>query len=123
MCELVAAARFCKHSSPRAAFLLHLFVNRRPIENRGLNHALIEGYHNALMKGRFPVCCLFLEIDPAEVDVSVRSGLVTLAGHLDRRSTCDIVVAFTKATPGVVDVVDKLDCDIDDRDAASPLRR
>lgn len=49
----------------------HLFVNRRPVDNRGLNHALLEGYHTALMKGRFPVCCLFLEIDPAEVDVNI----------------------------------------------------
>jgi len=49
----------------------HLFVNRRPVENRGLNNALLEGYHTALMKGRFPVCCLFLEVDPAEVDVNV----------------------------------------------------
>jgi DNA mismatch repair protein MutL len=49
----------------------HLFVNRRPVENRGLNYALLEGYHTALMKGRYPVCCLFLEIDPAEVDVNI----------------------------------------------------
>ena len=49
----------------------HLFVNRRPVENRGLNFALLEGYHTALMKGRFPVCCLFLEIDPAAVDVNI----------------------------------------------------
>lgn len=49
----------------------HLFVNRRPIENRGLNAALLEGYHTALMKGRYPVCCLFLEIDPAAVDVNI----------------------------------------------------
>ncbi len=49
----------------------HLFVNRRPVENRGLNHALLEGYHTSLMKGRYPVCCLFLEIDPALVDVNV----------------------------------------------------
>lgn len=49
----------------------HLFVNRRPVENRGLNYALIEGYHTALMKGRYPVCCLFLEIDPAAVDVNI----------------------------------------------------
>ena len=49
----------------------HLFVNRRPVENRGINHALLEGYHTALMKGRFPVCCLFLEIDPAAVDVNI----------------------------------------------------
>jgi DNA mismatch repair protein MutL len=49
----------------------HLFVNRRPVENRGLNFALLEGYHTALMKGRYPVCCLFLEIDPGAVDVNV----------------------------------------------------
>jgi DNA mismatch repair protein MutL len=48
-----------------------VFVNRRPVENRGVNYALIEGCHTTLMKGRFPVCCLFLEIDPAAVDVNV----------------------------------------------------
>jgi len=49
----------------------HLFVNRRPVENRGLNYALLEGYHTALMKGRYPVACLFLEIEPATVDVNI----------------------------------------------------
>ncbi len=48
-----------------------VFVNRRPIENRGINFALAEGYHTSLMKGRYPVCCLFLEIDPAVVDVNI----------------------------------------------------
>jgi DNA mismatch repair protein MutL len=48
-----------------------VFVNRRPVDNRGINYALIEGYHNSLMKGRYPVCCLFLEIDPAAVDVNI----------------------------------------------------
>ena len=48
-----------------------VFVNRRPVENRGINYALIEGYHTSLMKGRYPVCCLFLEIDPAAVDVNI----------------------------------------------------
>ncbi|MCW5551513.1 MAG: DNA mismatch repair endonuclease MutL [Verrucomicrobiae bacterium] len=49
----------------------HVFVNRRPVENRGINFALLEGYHTALMKGRYPVGCLFLEIDPAAVDVNI----------------------------------------------------
>lgn len=49
----------------------HLFVNRRPVDNRGLNYALLEGYHTALMKGRYPLCCLFVEIDPALVDVNI----------------------------------------------------
>ncbi len=49
----------------------HLFVNRRPVDNRTLHYALLEGYHTSLMKGRYPVCCLFLEIEPHLVDVNV----------------------------------------------------
>src|SRR5205823_7451590 len=36
-----------------------------------LSGALREGYHTALMKGQYPVTFLFLEIDPAAVDVNV----------------------------------------------------
>ncbi|MBC8243321.1 MAG: DNA mismatch repair endonuclease MutL [Verrucomicrobia bacterium] len=62
----------------------HLFVNRRPIENRSLNHALIEGYHTALMKGQFPLCCLFLEIDPGEVDVNIHPAKREVKFHHER---------------------------------------
>ncbi len=62
----------------------YLFVNRRPVENRGLNFALIEGYHTALMKGRFPVCCLFLEIDPGEVDVNVHPAKREVKFHSEK---------------------------------------
>ena len=48
-----------------------LFVNGRPVQSMSLNAALLEGYHNALMRGRFPVAVLFLEMDPAGVDVNV----------------------------------------------------
>jgi DNA mismatch repair protein MutL len=48
-----------------------LFVNGRAIENPVLNVALREGYHTALMKGQYPVTFLFLETDPAAVDVNV----------------------------------------------------
>jgi DNA mismatch repair protein MutL len=48
-----------------------LFVNGRAIENPVLSAALREGYHTALMKGQYPVTFLFLEIDPAAVDVNV----------------------------------------------------
>ena len=49
----------------------HVFVNGRPVESRGVNYALLEAYHTALMKGRFPITCLFIELDPALVDVNV----------------------------------------------------
>ena len=47
------------------------FVNGRAVENPLLSGALREGYHTALMKGQYPVTFLFLEIDPASVDVNV----------------------------------------------------
>ena len=62
----------------------HVFVNRRPVENRGLSFALIEGYHTALMKGRFPVCCLFLEIDPSLVDVNIHPSKREVKFHNER---------------------------------------
>ena len=48
-----------------------LFVNSRPVQSGSLNAALLEGYHNALMRGRFPITVLFLEMDPSGVDVNV----------------------------------------------------
>ncbi len=62
----------------------HLFVNRRPVENRGLNFALLEGYHTALMKGRYPVCCLFVEMDPAAVDVNIHPAKREVKFHRER---------------------------------------
>src|ERR1017187_2138131 len=49
----------------------HLFVNQRPVESKGINYALLEGYHTALMKGKFPVTFLFIDIDPELVDVNI----------------------------------------------------
>ncbi len=48
-----------------------VFVNGRAVENVVINHGLREGYHTALMKGQYPVTFLFIEMDPAAVDVNV----------------------------------------------------
>ncbi|MEP6685488.1 MAG: DNA mismatch repair endonuclease MutL [Verrucomicrobiota bacterium] len=48
-----------------------VFVNGRAIESPVVNAALREGYHTALMKGQYPVTFLFLDLDPASVDVNV----------------------------------------------------
>jgi DNA mismatch repair protein MutL len=48
-----------------------VFLNGRPVESPTLTHGLREGYHTALMKGQHPVTFLFLDLDPAAVDVNV----------------------------------------------------
>ncbi|HTL78323.1 MAG TPA: DNA mismatch repair endonuclease MutL [Candidatus Babeliales bacterium] len=48
-----------------------VFVNGRAIESSLITGAVREGYHTALMKGQYPVTFLFIELDPATVDVNV----------------------------------------------------
>lgn len=49
----------------------YLFLNRRHIKDRSLQHALGEAYRGLLMVGRFPVCFLRLTLPPSSVDVNV----------------------------------------------------
>jgi len=59
------------------------FINQRPVENRTLHFGLLEGYHNSLMKGRYPVAILFLEMDPAGVDVNIHPAKREVRFHDD----------------------------------------
>ncbi|MCF6265666.1 MAG: DNA mismatch repair endonuclease MutL [Desulfuromusa sp.] len=54
-----------------AASHIYTFINGRYIRDRVVQHAVMEGYRHLLMKGRYPVVVLFLQIDPAQVDVNV----------------------------------------------------
>jgi len=49
----------------------HLYLNGRWIQDRTLQHALIEAYRGLLMVGRYPVAFLFLEMPSDQVDVNV----------------------------------------------------
>ncbi len=48
-----------------------LFVNRRPVRNPTVFHAVTEGYGSFLPKGSHPTFVLFLDIDPDRIDVNV----------------------------------------------------
>ena len=48
-----------------------LFVNRRPIRNAAVLHAVVDGYGSLLPKGHHPTYVLFLDIDPERIDVNV----------------------------------------------------
>lgn len=84
--------------STRADMLV--FVNGRPIENAIIGKALREGYHTALMKGQFPVTFLFLEMDPAEVDVNVHPAKKEVRFRNPREVGEAIVAATRQALEG-----------------------
>jgi DNA mismatch repair protein MutL len=47
------------------------FINGRWVQDTPLTAALINAYHTLLMVARYPMAAMFIEIDPAEVDVNV----------------------------------------------------
>ena len=49
----------------------YFFVNGRCVKDRMLLHALKQGYSDVLYGGAQPSFCLFLDVDPTQVDVNV----------------------------------------------------
>ena len=47
------------------------FVNRRFIKSGYLNHALMGAYEDVLPKETYPLYVIFIEIDPARIDINV----------------------------------------------------
>ncbi|MEV1063608.1 CBS domain-containing protein [Streptomyces sp. NPDC050263] len=56
-----------------------------------------------------------LWLAPYTVEATVRDGVVTLTGQLERRSEIPVAVGMTRRLDGVVDVVDHLSYRIDDK--------
>ncbi|MDX1378662.1 MAG: DNA mismatch repair endonuclease MutL, partial [Anaerolineales bacterium] len=47
------------------------FINGRWVQEIALSTALLQAYRTLLMVGRYPMCALFLQIEPKEMDVNV----------------------------------------------------
>ncbi len=62
-----APFEFTRNRSDR----IFCYVNGRNIRDRSIVKAVMDGYGQRLMKGRFPQAIVFLEIDPSLVDVNV----------------------------------------------------
>lgn len=58
------------HSRPNRT-MQHLFVNGRYVKLPVAASALDNAYKNQIMVGKYPACVLFLEVNPAMVDVNV----------------------------------------------------
>ncbi len=63
------ASRPDRHRASPAG--VYLFVNRRAVRDRVLQHALLDCYRDVLPRGRFPAAVLFLDLPGEAVDVNV----------------------------------------------------
>ncbi|MGA9362926.1 MAG: DNA mismatch repair endonuclease MutL [Bacteroidota bacterium] len=74
-----------------------LFLNKRFIINRNLNHAVYSGYEHLIEKGSYPFVLLFLEIDPHRVDVNVHPTKLEVKFE-DERSVYRFVMMAVRRT-------------------------
>ncbi|AAU07068.1 DNA mismatch repair protein [Borreliella bavariensis PBi] len=63
----LAPANFSKKSKRH----IKTFVNRRPIDQKDLLEAITNGHSRIISPGNFPICYLFLEINPEYIDFNV----------------------------------------------------
>ncbi|MGC2310560.1 MAG: DNA mismatch repair endonuclease MutL [Candidatus Babeliaceae bacterium] len=50
---------------------MFFFVNKRWVKNHKLGQAVLKGYANSLLAGKFPAVCIFLTIDSQVIDINI----------------------------------------------------
>ena len=78
----------------RTSSMQYVFLNGRYIRDRAIQRAIADAYRSRIMRGRFPGAFLFLQIDPARVDVNVHPTKVEVRFR-------DAAAVFTQVLAGV----------------------
>ena len=86
----------------------YLFLNKRPIVNRSINHAIFSGYEHLIEKGNFPFYLVFLDIDPHKVDVNVHPSKMEVK-FADEQSIYRFIISIVRKALGSNDLVPSLE--------------
>ncbi|WP_129716070.1 DNA mismatch repair endonuclease MutL [Pedobacter sp. SYP-B3415] len=86
------------------------FVNSRFIKDGYLNHAVASAFDELLPDDSFPLYVLFIEIDPAKIDVNVHPTKTEIK-YLDEKSIYAILKSAVKRSIGRYNISPTLDFD------------
>ena len=86
------------------------FVNNRFIKDGYLNHAVTKAYEELLTEENFPLYVLFIDIDPAKIDVNVHPTKTEIK-YLDEKSIYAIMHSAVKRSLGRFNISPSIDFD------------
>jgi DNA mismatch repair protein MutL len=98
----------------------YFFLNGRYIRDRLLSHALKEAYRGLTDPNRWPVAMLFLQIDPAEVDVNVHPTKIEVRFR-DSQAVHGELLAALRDTLNRANLTPRASLDQADAGAPDPL--
>ena len=81
-----------------------LFLNKRYVINKNINHAVFTAFENILEKGDYPFFILFVTIDPAKVDVNIHPSKLEVKFD-DERDIYHFVLSVIRKSIGSHDLV------------------
>ena len=88
----------------------YLFLNRRYVQSRIVNHAVFSAFENILDKGDYPFFVLFLDVDHKKVDVNVHPSKLEIKFD-DEKEIYSFVQAVIKKTISSFDLVPSISFD------------
>ncbi len=81
-----------------------LFLNKRFVINKNINHAVFASFENILEKGDYPFFILFLTIDPSKVDVNIHPSKLEVKFD-DEKDIYNFVISVIRKSIGTHDLV------------------
>lgn len=88
------------------------FVNNRFIKHNYLHHAVVGAYEGTLPEGSHPFYVLFIDIDPAHIDINIHPTKTEIKFD-DERSVYAIMMAAVRKAVGVYNLAPSLDFESD----------
>lgn len=86
------------------------FVNKRFIKDAYLNHAVLNAYDGLLPDDTYPLYVLFIEVDPAKIDVNVHPTKTEIK-YEDEKAVYAIIRSAVKRSLGQFNIAPSLDFD------------
>jgi len=84
------------------------FVNNRFVKDPYLNHAVVKAYEDILPPESYPLYVLFIEIDPAKIDINVHPTKTEIK-YADERAIYAIIQSAVKRSLGRYNITPTLD--------------